>query len=309
MFSVMINNVTIGITGASGHIGLHLTKYLSEKGFRVIAFVRNISSIKNVQARKYDLTETISPDLFSDVNILIHLAFVTRQQYAAAEQINLNGSKELFYAAKKQGVNKIIFFSSVTADVNAKSAYAKSKFEIGQLLQPATDLLVRCSMVIGTGGMFARMLTYARTNTFIPVLGSGKQIIQVVAIEDVVSFVEEAIAHNMSGSCVLANNEQLTYKQVFTTIGEVFHKRFYFIHVPMWSLKMTLRVCGFLHIRTVVSEENIVGMQSLRKYEPMAFASSFRTLRSKLEELHDSSLLFKTKITHSTSGHNVDNSA
>jgi NADH dehydrogenase len=281
----MSNNITIGITGANGHIGSRLTEYLSKKGFRVIALVRNVASVKNVAVRKYDLTKDIASGLASDIDVLIHCAVVTKDQHANAEHINYKGSKQLFDECRKQGVKKIIFLSTVTASANTKSAYAKSKYRIEQLLRADTDFMIRCSMVIGTGGMFRRMLTYATTHTFIPVFGSGNQVIQVVAIDDVLFFVEQVIIGDLSGSCVLANNEQLTYKEFFSTIAAVYQKKICFIHVPVVFVKMLLRLCRLMNIRTIVSEENILGMETVRVYDPPSFPLTFRTLRSKLEEL------------------------
>jgi dihydroflavonol-4-reductase len=283
----MNNDITIGITGASGHIGSRLTGFLSEKGFRVIAFVRNVASVKNVPVRKYDLTEDIASGLVSDIDVLIHCAFVTKDQHADAEHINYHGSKQLFDECRKQGVKKIIFFSTVTASANTKSAYAKSKYRIEQLLRADTDFMIRCSMVIGTGGMFRRMLTYVTSHTFIPVFGSGKQVIQVVAIDDVLIFVEQVITGDTSGSCVLANNEQLTYKEFFSTIASVYHRKICFIHVPVPLVKMLLRLCRLMNIRTTVTEENILGMETLHVYDPPSFPFTLRTLRSKLEELRE----------------------
>jgi nucleoside-diphosphate-sugar epimerase len=281
----MIYNMTIGITGASGHIGSRLKAYLTEKGFNVVAFVRNIGSIKDVPRRKYDLTESISDDLFSDVDILIHCAFVTKQQHADAERINYNGSKYLFDECRKQGVKKIIFFSTVTANANAKSAYAKSKFAIGQLLRSDVDYIIKCSMVIGRGGLFQRILRYATTHFFIPVIGSGDQIIRLVAVDDVLLFVEQVIVRNLKGSAVLANNERMTYKQFFNAIAEVYGRKITFIHVSVVLLKIILRLCTLLNIHTPVSEENISGMQTLSKYDHPPNFPSFQTFKEKLIEL------------------------
>ena len=283
----MNNSITIGITGASGHIGSSLTRYLSAKGFRVIAFVRNADSVSNASVRKFDLTSNIAAELLSDIDVMIHCAFVTKEQHVNAEQINYNGSKQLFEACREQGVKKIIFFSTVTAGAQAKSAYAKSKFRIEQLLQPDNDYLIRCSMVIGTGGIFQRMLTYGTTHTFIPLIGSGNQVIQVVAIEDVLFFVEQVIRGDMKGSSVLANSERLTYKQLFKTIAAVYDKSIFFIPVPVSFLKMILRLCRSMNIRTPVTEENILGTETLREYDQSKFSFTLRTLRSKLEELRN----------------------
>jgi nucleoside-diphosphate-sugar epimerase len=281
----MINNPTIGITGASGHIGSALAKHFTLRGFRVIEFLRNMDPEKSAGARKYDLTQKISAGLFSDIDILIHCAYVSREQDANAEQINVNGSKYLFDSCREQGVKKIIFFSTATAVANAKSGYARSKFAIEQFLDADKDFLIRCSLVIGKGGLFQRMLTYVTTHRLIPVIGAGNQVIQVVAVDDVLAFVEQVVVADLSGSVVLANRQHITYKQLLATIADVYQRKIVFVHVPPGFLKIILRVCRILNIRTAVSEENILGMQTLRTHDQTESFSSFRTLRSKLEEM------------------------
>jgi nucleoside-diphosphate-sugar epimerase len=279
----MNNKLTIGITGAGGHIGSQLTEYLRGKAFEVIVLTKNVDSIKDTSARKYDLTDAIADDLLNDIDVLIHCAYIGNERHEDAAQINYNGSKLLFEASRKQGVKKIIFFSSVTANANAASGYARSKFAIEQLLDANTDFIIRCSMVIGSGGLFKRMLTYALTHRLIPLVGSGNQIVQVVAIVDVVRFVEQIIINDLTGTGVLANEERLTYRQLFTTIADVYQKRIVFVRVPAAALKIILRLNKFLGIRTGASEENVQGIQTLHPQKPLLLLPSYRSLEETLE--------------------------
>jgi FkbM family methyltransferase len=282
----MTTKSTIGITGANGFIGSSLTNFLIGEGFSVVPFVRKPTSEKSKNARKYDLVEeSIPDDLFKGIDILIHCAFITKEQNADAEQLNFTGTKRLIDVSRNQGVKKIIFFSSVTADENAKSAYSKSKFAIHQLLNKETDLIIRCSLVIGEGGLFRKMLNYAISRTFIPLIGSGRQIIQLIAIEDVQSFVSTSINNNLHGNRVLASTEQITYKQLFKTIAAVYGKRIHFVPVPLVMLKMTLNLCRILNIRTPVSQENLLGFQTVRTYDTAPFISFPMTLKNKLEAM------------------------
>lgn len=268
----MTNKFTIGITGAGGHIGSELVNYLRGKEFQVVPL-------------KFDLKRNIPVGLLSGIDVLIHCAFVKQEDNANAEMHNYNGSKVLFEECRTQGVKKIIFFSSVTAKQNAASGYARGKFAIEQLLDPQRDFVIRCGMVIGTGGLFQRMLHYAVTHTFIPLIGSGKQVIQLIAVDDVVRCVEQIIVRNLSGMGVLANEEELTYRQFFSTIARVYRKRIWFVPVPAGALQLLLKICKLMHIRTGASAENIQGIRSLRKQRPVALLPTFRTFSEKLVEL------------------------
>lgn len=277
----MNNKLTIGITGASGHIGSHLAGYLVEKGFTVVSLVRNPDAA-DLSSRKYDLTGNIPDDLLNGIDILIHCAYVTKQQHTDAARINREGSEKLFSAAREKGIRKIIFFSTVTADINARSGYAKSKYEIEQLLDSERDFVARCSMVIGTGGLFQRMMEYGTSHTIIPLVSAGNQVVQVIAIDDVARLIEQVITRDLTGTGVLANEEAYTYKQIFRLIAKVNYKKIIFVPVPANVLKSIVKISRFLRLPVGATEENIQGIQTLRRQEPLLILPSFISLEKKL---------------------------
>src|SRR5689334_7267331 len=103
----MNNNLTIGITGATGHVGSQLSNHLKKRGLRVIKLIRNPGIDESFSSRMFDLTQPIADDLLIGIDILIHCAFVANAQSEEAKIININGSRNLFESCRKQGV-KII---------------------------------------------------------------------------------------------------------------------------------------------------------------------------------------------------------
>lgn len=287
----MSDKPTIGITGATGFIGSVLANYLAANGYHVIRFIRNVTSGADVDTRKYDLANPdVSADLFRNIDILIHCAFVTKDQHADAEQVNYSGTKRLVESCRSQGVKKIIFFSSITADEHARSAYAKGKFASHQLFNPDSDLIIRCSLVIGEGGLFGRIIKYATSRSFIPLIGSGKQTIQFIVVEDLAKFVIESIHNERSGICVLASPERVTYKQLFRVIAKVHGRNIIFVPVPIPILKTLLKISRFLRIRMPVSEENLLGFQTIRTINEVVSPAAPITLIRKLEDMRSRQL-------------------
>ena len=73
----------IAISGASGFVGFNLCKFLYSQGVELTTFVRSnthpkarqeLESISKVYELGVDLTETINPDLLSNIDFVIHLA-------------------------------------------------------------------------------------------------------------------------------------------------------------------------------------------------------------------------------------------
>jgi len=118
----------IFITGASGFIGTNLVKKLVKKGYKVTCFVRKTSDISNLTKLfaniKYgDMAnqDSISKAL-NKSEIVVHLAAITSEvssDYRLSRKINVEGTRNLLKACKKNKIKKII---------NLTSESIKSKF-------------------------------------------------------------------------------------------------------------------------------------------------------------------------------------
>ncbi|HUQ67086.1 MAG TPA: NAD-dependent epimerase/dehydratase family protein [Flavitalea sp.] len=274
----------VGITGANGFIGSYLSDYLAKKGYSIIQFARNFKQNITTQ-RKYDLEDLISKDLFTDVDVLIHCAFIKNEVNPLAEQINYNATERLITASREQGVKKVIFFSSVSAHNKAVSAYGKSKFRIHNLLDSKRDLIVQSGLVIGDGGLFKKLYEYSSSHKFIPLIDGGRQVIQLIAIDDVADFIDNAIINDLTGTHVMVNNERLTYRQIFESIARLNQSKLYFIPLPGFFLKKIITSCNYLNIPIPVTKENLLGFQKLKLFEPSPQLKASKSLVQKLFEL------------------------
>jgi len=164
----------VGVTGANGFIGRHLLDDLQASGHEPVALVRS--------PEKFDGTDDVeavgipSIDAGCDIarleaamrglDIVVHLAASVHDMSGtlsedAFRDINVHGSGRVFDAAKKAGVKRFIFISSVKAagersgdiplsNANApgpEDAYGRSKRDAETLL---TDLAATgtCDLII-----------------------------------------------------------------------------------------------------------------------------------------------------------------
>src|SRR5581483_5243317 len=165
----------IAITGASGFIGSCLLQYFCDRQYPVIALVRKPSGNSITEERFFDLQQPVQNNLIIGVDILIHCAYVAAAPSIDAEKINYEGTKALIECANSNHVKKIIFFSSVAAHAQAVSAYGKSKLALESLFDKQKDVVLKCSFVIGNGGLFHRLFTHAVTKKTVPLIHGGHQ--------------------------------------------------------------------------------------------------------------------------------------
>jgi nucleoside-diphosphate-sugar epimerase len=272
-----MNNTTIAITGASGFIGAYLVTYLKQKGFPVIELGRHFSATEGTQ-RKWLLEEQPGEELLKGIDILIHCAFIKNETGPVESGVNYKGSRNLFDAAQKAGIKKMIFFSTTSAHEASSSVYGRSKFSVEKLLDTGIHVILKPGLVIGRGGLFSEMLQFTLKKKIVPIINGGIQPMQTINIEAVAEAVENCILNNLHGRFVLTGKEVIPYKKFFATIAEVYKIKLRYIPLPVWLLKMVIIVGNMLHIKLPVNKENLHGLESMRASEGDADQLNIRPL-------------------------------
>ena len=114
---------TVAVTGASGMLGVYLCRSLLAAGARVIGVVRNPAKAafladEGVEFRKADLTDPPSLEAaFTDCDAIISNAamYVASKGFGAwkaHEKANIEGTRNVFEAAHKAGVKRIVHVST-----------------------------------------------------------------------------------------------------------------------------------------------------------------------------------------------------
>ena len=273
----------VAITGANGFIGSALTQFLENAGFPVITLVRKKYGRKNGQERLYDLQQPPAADLLANVDVLIHCAVIWANGEVDAAQLNYQGTENLITCARNSGVKKIIFISSVSAHDKATSAYGRGKFCTESLFDLQKDVVLRCSLVIGQGGLFGRMLYHALSKRMIPLFYKGRQQVQIISIDDVLTSVLTIITGNLAGRYILANRQHISYRSLFETIACVYKKRIIFIQVPVFIIQLLIKITSLLKLPFPVNNENIQGLKMVQFMDPEASLQQLQLNPASLE--------------------------
>ena len=122
--------MNILLTGSSGRIGQELLALLRAKGHSVRTLGRN-SDENQCHDSEWTLGLSPNPIVFQNIDILIHLAWITNSRLPSAQHINIGGSAKLIDSASQAKV-KVVFISSFAAN-NPKSNYGAAKHMVEKL--------------------------------------------------------------------------------------------------------------------------------------------------------------------------------
>ena len=124
----------IALTGATGFVGRAVIRKLLQKGYRIKALVRPGSEGKTIQDENINWIEGELGNPISETRLcagadqLIHMAgLVTAKKKSDYERVNAEFTGDLAGAAKRAGVKRFIYLSSLAAREPKLSDYAASK--------------------------------------------------------------------------------------------------------------------------------------------------------------------------------------
>lgn len=164
------------VTGASSYLGQHLTSLFTNKGYRVIALVREPTKLiqDGVEASHYDMRSSaqLPEKIFKGACALIHAA-VNRDDPSLSEQMEIEAAQRIIEQARQAGVQRLIFISSVAAKLDGPNRYARVKWAIEQEFLSAGSTIIRPGLIYGSStgkpqGLVALLDKLVKATPFLP---------------------------------------------------------------------------------------------------------------------------------------------
>lgn len=207
----------VALTGATGFIGQYLLRELAARGFRMRALLRRPSGLSNGIGAAIigDLQKPLNmAAALSGVDAVVHTAGLGSAMSGMPEDdyraINTEATRRLAEAARRAGVRRFIFLSSIRAqcgswsdavlteklEARPTSAYGRSKLAAEQALADLDIdwVALRLATVIGPGarGNIGRLLQAAASPYPLPLLGlTAKR--SLLSIDSLVAAVETVL--------------------------------------------------------------------------------------------------------------------
>jgi NADH dehydrogenase len=188
----------IFLTGGSGFVGVRVAHRLRERGHRIVALQRrnNAAGLGHIWG---DLLEPASYEQhLAGVDVVIHLAAVTGKAHPAEyTRVNVEGTSALLSAARRAGVRRVLFCSSIAAAFpdRRRYYYAESKVAGERLVQDSglAATVVRPTIVAGRGSPVMRRLFALAALPVVPAFNGARVDVQPIQVDDLASFVLDIV--------------------------------------------------------------------------------------------------------------------
>jgi NADH dehydrogenase len=272
------------ITGAGGFLGSALARRLAAGGAEISALSRGRANLPGARWRHYDLAApSIDPSALEGADVVIHSAFGMAGPGPELERLNYDAALRLRDAARKQGA-RFIFISSMSAHEGAESAYGRAKWAIEKALD-AEDAIVRPGLIVGPGGLYARMLGALRAAPVIPLFYGGEQPVQVIGVDDAAEGIGRIAERRAAGTFNLALPQPLTVRELYGRMLAAAGLSRPIVPLPGGAALAAVRLCEKLDLRLPITSENLLGLKHLRRFETAESLARLDLTPAPLEEL------------------------
>ena len=258
------------VTGAFSYTGSYIAQRLLRQGVRV----RTLTRRPNQPNAFGDLVE-VAPMDFSDpdglyrsmqgADILYNTYWIRFARGRTTFDHAVENSKELFQAAERAGVERIVHISVTNPSSSSRLPYFRGKAHVEDALM---DLgipcaIVRPTLVFGEGDLLLNNMAWAlRRFPFFPVYGSGDYTIQPVYVEDLAAQTVEAGAQSGSSVADAVGPEIFSFKALLRLLASSMGVRSRLVHTPPSVALALTRLVGLLMRDMALTRDEVDGLMS-----------------------------------------------
>jgi nucleoside-diphosphate-sugar epimerase len=195
----------IAITGGSGFVGGHLCSQFRAAGHEAVALVG------------FRLQGPVDEAALAGFDVLIHAAWDLTEN---EDGRNVTGSIRLIDAAKRAGIGRIVFISSLSAFEGCKSRYGATKMAVERHVASVGACSVRLGFLCDdTGRGLSGSLKKLAALPLVPLPGGGAQNLFTIWAEDLGPSFAKVIERGAGRVVNLANPEPVSLKRMMRAFG------------------------------------------------------------------------------------------
>ncbi len=259
------------VTGAGGFIGRNVVQELLEQGYAVVAFDFNPRTQDFFKEKENCFFMTGDIRRFEDVDkacagagAVIHLAGAIRiSDFQSNYDIHVRGAENLVSACRKQGVNRIIAYSSIAAAKENPGYYGLTKKQLENVFLSSgmEATLFRPTMVIGRESIGLKTIVnqIKAYPFFIPLVGSGNCLKQPVWVTDITKLTVAALWNRNSYGNIydLGGGESLPFRELVDNIKKELGIRKILLPIPAFIPKLAARTLELVFKHPPFTYENV----------------------------------------------------
>jgi len=256
-----MDRITVAIAGGSGFIGRAIVRRLGDTA-RVRVLTRNPDVVRarlagtGAEFVRADVTDAASLEAaMVGAQVAINAAqfdgypIENSRRGLTFERVDYGGTVAMIAAARKTGVGRIIYIGGAAADERSRQpgfrAKGRAERAIRESGQSGLDFTIfRPALVYGADDRVTNLL--ARAIKYAPIFaipGTGKQIVQPVAVDDLATCVAMAVGgHGRNATFAIGGPEPLSFEELIQLMMELSGHRRPIVHVP----EALMRLAGML---------------------------------------------------------------
>jgi len=215
------------ILGASGYIGLRLSKKLKSNKNKLVLFNRNrekISWLEDENTKVYDIefekrNEEELIALFKNADIVYYLIHSMSEENMEFENKDIQLAKFISKVSTQANVKKIVYLGGLGNKEENLSIHLRSRQETGRTLANDFNNVkeYRAGIIIGAGSSsFEIVRTLATKLPFVPVFWRKEGLCEPIFVDDVISLLKSELKNNIVDNCIfeIGCGEQITYSNL-----------------------------------------------------------------------------------------------
>ena len=251
----------VTVYGGSGFLGRHVVRALAKRNYRIRVAVRRpelanflqplgrVGQIHAVQANLRHAPSVQAAARGADVlvNLVGILAEGGRQKF---DSVHTFGAEQVALAASAHGA-RLVHVSSIGADENSPSHYARSKAAAERLVLAAlpSATVMRPSILFGPeDDFFNRFASLARMSPVLPLIGGGETRFQPVFVGDVARAIADAVDGNARAGTTyeLGGPQVKTFKELMQFVLATIERKRLLLPLPFFAAKLQATLLQFM---------------------------------------------------------------
>ncbi len=177
--------------------------------------------------------------------VVVHLVAIRQGREEQFRRIMEQGTRDLVAAAKEAGVRRIVLMSALGASEETKDLvpYYHAKWEMEQAVAGSglEPVIFRPSFIFGRdGGILLTFRRLARLSPVTPIIGSGRQRIQPIWVDDVAAYFGAAIDKPEAAGRIfeLGGPDEVTWNEFWSQLKASLGQRRPSVHVPVRLMRV-----------------------------------------------------------------------
>lgn len=243
------------LTGATGFVGQRLIEKLAKHG-KVKCLARDEAKAdelrkKGHEAAVWDLGKDAPvqsvQDALKGVDVVVHAAAQMRGTKNDYRRVNVEGTKRLLEACRKEGTKQIIFLSTILAADCYNNDYGNSKRECERLIMDSGIgyTIFRMGNIYASDDMrtFAKIAGMVRKMPILFVFGKGDVNMQFVNADDVTDAIAAAVGNKKAiNRTYYLVGQPAGYEDFLRMIAGRLKRKRLIVHIPMIASRLAFSI-------------------------------------------------------------------